>query len=419
MIISRLRRLLDDDECRHIETIPKRGYRLTAPVVRLEPAASMAAPAGARAPRRLPAAGIGAVLVALVVGATVWSIRAAVSPPRVPSAAAVGVVPSDRGQSKPIDSPEVQRAFLQILTGTSLPEELALLDNTPGIDSHSARALALRAFLYSMSLTNTAMAAAVGPASRAETEKRILHYAERALALDPNAAMAHIALGNEHFFDWRWTEATASFERALEASNNVITPGIAAYVFLNSYLGRHDRAIELARSTMRTNPASPYFYILLGPALANAGEYEEAERELRFVVDALPKYYVGRAALASVQIALGEKAEALPNIKVIQNPERAYLLSILGRQPHPAAAELPECSREGPDDSTGTRAVACLAAGDPAAALTWLERAADKARRHEPDDGFYALMGLKMNVAKDPTLAQPEFADVLSRIRGD
>lgn len=425
LIVSRLRRLLDDDECKHIETIPKRGYRLTAPVVWLEPPASGAAPVADRGSgsarktiRGLRMAAIGGALAVLVVAATVWAIRAA-SPHRLPSPDAVGVAQPDRSKSTPVDSPQVQRAILQILTGTSLPKELAVLDNTSGIDPHSARALALRAFLYSMSLTNTSMASAVDPTSRAETEKSVVRYAERALALDPNAVLAHLALGNERFFDWRWTEATASFERAAEANGNAITPGFASYVFLSSYLGRHDRAIELARSMIQTNPTSPYFYGFLGLALAYAGEYEAAERELQFVVDALPQYDIGRAALASVQIALGEKADALPNIKAIQNPERAYLLSLLGRQPQTAAAELPACSRKGADHSTGRRAMACLAAGDPAAALTWLERAAKKARRHEPDDGFFALMVLKMNVAKDPTLAQPEFADVLLRIHGD
>jgi hypothetical protein len=37
---------------------------------------------------------------------------------------------------------------------------------------------------------------------------------------------------------------------------------------------------------------------------------------------------------------------------------------------------------------------------------------------YEPDDSFYTLMFLKMNVARDPVLERPEFADVRSRIHG-
>jgi hypothetical protein len=48
-----------------------------------------------------------------------------------------------------------------------------------------------------------------------------------------------------------------------------------------------------------------------------------------------------------------------------------------------------------------------------------LARAAEKARRHEPDPGFLNLMNLKMNFLADPTLEMREFAQLLARIRGN
>jgi hypothetical protein len=63
--------------------------------------------------------------------------------------------------------------------------------------------------------------------------------------------------------------------------------------------------------------------------------------------------------------------------------------------------------------------MAYLAVGDEARALEWLEIAAEKAANHEPDEDATVLVALKTNVTNDPVLRQPEFVDVMSRIRGD
>jgi hypothetical protein len=51
--------------------------------------------------------------------------------------------------------------------------------------------------------------------------------------------------------------------------------------------------------------------------------------------------------------------------------------------------------------------------------LEWLETAAKKAAAHEPDEGFFQLMVLRANVTNDPVLESGEFADALSRIKGN
>jgi Tol biopolymer transport system component/DNA-binding winged helix-turn-helix (wHTH) protein len=75
--ISSLRKLFDDDpkEPRVIETIPKKGYRLLAPVVRIEPTATAMRTAAPR-PARWPLAVLGvAVGLALVVSLAWWVYR--------------------------------------------------------------------------------------------------------------------------------------------------------------------------------------------------------------------------------------------------------------------------------------------------------------------------------------------------------
>ena len=71
------------------------------------------------------------------------------------------------------------------------------------------------------------------------------------------------------------------------------------------------------------------------------------------------------------------------------------------------------------DVGVGTWAMAYLALGDEEEALRRLEAAAEKARNHEPDQGYLHLMNLKMNFLADPRIEEPRFREVLSRIRGN
>jgi tetratricopeptide (TPR) repeat protein len=67
----------------------------------------------------------------------------------------------------------------------------------------------------------------------------------------------------------------------------------------------------------------------------------------------------------------------------------------------------------------GTLAAAYLAIGDTEQSLTLLRTAVEKVRNHEPDQGFWNLMHLVHDVTVHPTIARPEFIEVLGRIRGD
>lgn len=101
-------------------------------------------------------------------------------------------------------------------------------------------------------------------------------------------------------------------------------------------------------------------------------------------------------------------------------PELAYSYSRIG-QSDEAERLLDEIrARESEIEvGAGTWAVAYLAIGDEQRALEQLEIVAEKARNHEPDQGYLNVMNLKMNYLSDPRLEKPEFVDVLGRIAGD
>jgi len=140
---------------------------------------------------------------------------------------------------------------------------------------------------------------------------------------------------------------------------------------------------------------------------------------------------LARAWLAYNAIAVGNAADAVGDLQAVEQllgdnrstvflPELAYAYARSGRAGDAQRIfdEIEALGRES-DLGVGAWPPAYLAIGDEAEALRWLEKAVEKARNHEPDQGYINLMNLRMNFLAGPRLEEPRFADVLSRIRGD
>jgi DNA-binding SARP family transcriptional activator len=107
-------------------------------------------------------------------------------------------------------------------------------------------------------------------------EVRGRHFAERALALDPTLAEAHMALGMvRHFSDWDWAGSEAAFREAIR-----LNPGYAeAHHELSMLLMRRqrfDEALSEAQRTLYLAPASARFEIGAGEVYLYSGRYNEA-----------------------------------------------------------------------------------------------------------------------------------------------
>jgi serine/threonine-protein kinase len=134
---------------------------------------------------------------------------------------------------------------------------------------------------------------------------------ERALAIEPNLAEGHTALGLvRHWGEFDWAGAEASLARALE-----LAPGSAdalqAVGMLEYCLGRFDRALELMRRAIDADPLS-----MIGPSyvariLYSAGRMKEAESELRATLARTTSPAREHAQLAFVYLAEGRLDEAL------------------------------------------------------------------------------------------------------------
>jgi len=224
---------------------------------------------------------------------------------------------------------------------------------------------------------------------------------------------------------WQWSDFEAAF-----ADDDTQSLGPAG-LWVHSWMGKHDEALRLGRRMTQLNPNGSGAHLLLGVVLAYAGQLEASNASMQRSIDIAPANTLARAWLAYNQIAAGNAEAAVEELQLLERllgsnrpivflPELAYGYARIGRREHTERLfDEIQALGDTADFSAGTWAMTYLAIGDEAEALQWLERVAEKARNHEPDQGYLNVMNLKMNFLADPTLEQPEFIDVLIRIRGD
>jgi TolB-like protein len=326
-------------------------------------------------------------------------------------------------------STEAWVLFLKAHEELDYAKTVELFEQAVAADGEFAAARGALAFLWATELTNTNFSAAVSEQARAEHEVKVRAYAEGALAIDPTAPYARSALTLSGMLNWRWTEA---YERLVDARE--LTPNdVTQYdIFLLSYLGRYDEAMGVVQRGEQLYPNDPAWW--RGWAAGFAGDYDAAAAAFASVVAGSPgeQGLLARDWLARMEIARGNGAEALDQLRLSETiaaaerqplflPMWAYGYARLGQaeDARRIVAEMEQREAAGTRFGAGGWAMASLAVGDTDGALEWLEAAADKAARHELDEGFFNLMALRANVTNDEVLRQSDFVDVLRRIKGE
>ena len=203
------------------------------------------------------------------------------------------------------ESGEAHRLVLQ---GRNLIERLSREDVVRGLEylkqavqlePGNARAWALRSW---------GLCAGTGlgyfPVEAASTEAH--EYAERALALEPDMAEGHLALGTLMLFlDWDWAGAESSLGRALE-----LAPGSAEVLRMSAMLayvlGRLDAALALAQRSIDQDPLNAWGHAQLSRALRSQGRYAEGEQALRKSLELSPS---GGSFHAMLSIVLSEQGQ--------------------------------------------------------------------------------------------------------------
>ena len=260
--------------------------------------------------------------------------------------------------------------FVAQRTQASLATGIEYFRQAVGLDPQYALAWAALASAQSIE-------AGAGWTSYGEGHRHAREAAERALALEPNLAEGHAALGQIRLLhDWDWSGADASSRRALE-----LAPGSAGVVLgaavVPGFLGRLDESIALCRRVIVLDPLNVQGHRYLGRFSLFAGFFEQAEAALKEALKLNPQGAGTYEHLGQVYLVQGRFAEALAAFKK-ESDEGLRLLGLsvayhaLGRKAQSSAA-LEQLSELPVHAFLNAQGNAYL--GNVDQAFEWLERA--------------------------------------------
>ena len=229
---------------------------------------------------------------------------------------------------------------------------------------------------------------------------------DRALALSPDLASAHIARGHLlQIVDLDWRGAEAELRRAMELAPN---DGEAKFYFGQQLatFGQVEPAIELTRQGLATEPLRAEWYKWLAYYLSGLNRLDEAEPAIRRAIELQPASAVFHYALTTIEVQRGNAREAL-NVAQ-QEPPGAwqYVTLALARQIGDDRSEADAALKTLIDKDAGLDAyqIAQVYAlrNDAKATFEWLDRALSN---RDPDIGGLLYDPFILRYKDDPRFA--------------
>jgi TolB-like protein/Flp pilus assembly protein TadD len=326
-------------------------------------------------------------------------------------------------------SPEAYAFYLRALTHVldiepgNTPDQtaqmIAYLDEAIALDPEFAEALALKSFIYAMSVIETRRLD--DPLTVVDRIRLADELARQALSIDPSVGLAHTTLGYRYATESDYAAALPSLERAYAL--NPRDPDVLQEVALaHGMLGNADRARQLIDELRVVNPDDLFFEgyveLKLGNIDAAIAAYEAALRLNQLDIATM-------VLLGVVEAGQGEAASAIARLRLVEQlaPDLspsyltyvAYGYGLAGAEADAQRLfdEIMTASekyRIGP----GNLAMAHLAIGEEAEALRWFDTAA---RNSTADEGLMSTWSLWLNEFEDERLEKPEFREIRGRFR--
>ena len=242
-------------------------------------------------------------------------------------------------------------------------------------------------------------------ASVAEGADEAREAAQRALAITPDLAEAHAALGRVlTLLDWDRRAADAELRRALAlAPGNVHVLGAASD--LASQLGRHDEAVNLARRRVELDPLSTSAQRDYSLVCMWAGRLDEAKVALETVLQLDPQSGLAWSFLGQVHLLQGSAQQSLDLsrrelLPLYRNLGIALAEHALGHVAESEAA-LQTMIAEDSHDAAYQIAEVYAYRGETDKAFEWLERSYEQ---RDPGLGWTAIDPLLTSLMNDPRM---------------
>ena len=306
-------------------------------------------------------------------------------------------------------SPETYEAFLHARYFAHMQDEesarkaLHYANKAIDLDPQYARAYALRA---SIDLASGGMVFTDYSEAIAKTR----HDTEKAIALDPNLADGYRVLSMiQSWVESNCREAETSLKRAID-----LAPGDPDNLGLSAWLamcqGRAEEAVGLWKQELLLDPLRPDEYLFLAQSLRDVGRYEEARGALAKALDLNPNqismiHEVG----GEIYLAQGRLQEALTEIEkepagLFRDLGEALAYHPLGRRQESDAA-LARMISQHPSDGAYQIAQVYAYRGEVDQAFEWLNRAYIQ---HDP-----GLMWFKTDLKLTSLRSDPRHAKLL------
>lgn len=328
--IFKLRQALGDDarSPRYVETLSKRGYRLlVAPVPEgpvPEAPAPVQQPSKATA-NRWPRIALAAAAVSAIAAAT-WWFAAAPSRPQPQTASALEALTAQADdfyfQFSRADNESAIELYERVL-GLDPDDALALAGLANALVQRSIRwpDLPGEPALQFTRLGDALAHGHLGQAPASQQLERALRLAERAVALAPESAATHKALGFVASAQGRFDAALPSYERAVTLDPDAWGPLINIGDVLEiegrdrealPYFERAYAAMErsYARNPVQIRPWHAQLGALIASRHAARGDSPEAEAWYRRVLAHSPLHPESTRGLAGLLRAGGDEAQA-------------------------------------------------------------------------------------------------------------
>jgi serine/threonine-protein kinase len=219
-----------------------------------------------------------------------------------------------------------------------------------------------------------------GGADLPPTDPRMEPAALKAIQIDPLLAEAHAAMGSVYAGNRDWTNAERSFLQSLDLNPSLTT---TYSDFVHSTLrpmGKTARALQQAETARRIDPLSLEARRTLAVVQLDAGHYEDAVANARWVLQRDPTFPYMEEILSRALIFAGKQDEALLFLQknLLKTPQLwghlAYLFAVTGRR-----AEAEALAAQHPDAPV-RQAMIYAGLGDKERAFEALERAATRRR---------------------------------------
>jgi TolB-like protein/Tfp pilus assembly protein PilF len=147
-------------------------------------------------------------------------------------------------------------------------------------------------------------------ASAQEAYAKAHEAANRALALSPELAAAHVARGYLRYAEFDWRGAEAEYRRALTLAPNDADAKIYFGKLLATF-GEPEQALELTREALATDPLRASWYSDLADYLATLNRLDEAETAIAKAIELQPAAFTHYGMLTIIEVLRGNAQAAV------------------------------------------------------------------------------------------------------------